>query len=177
MQWSQTRSFDKHRKTILLSYTGDGGYRVPDFMYNVLALIPDTTDFTIDKAVAYFSQQTFSKVKSDKIIYQRHPLRAELAVSEGNMTLGGFRVYFGDWAVVAWLEAGRTVEGESEELSGLDDLPAPSKVVASCTRRLSVWSDEDPSFFWTDDFTEYTCFLREQFGMLIYDCVNGCWWT
>jgi hypothetical protein len=148
-----------------------------DGMYNVLALIPEASDFTLEQAVAHFAGLTFSKFRSGKCVYDRHPLRAELAQSEGKKEPSGFRVFYGDWAVVAWLETGRTVRGESEEMSELDDLPAPSEVIAGCIRRLSVWSDEDPTFDWTDDFTEYTEELRGRFGMFIYDCVNGCWWT
>jgi hypothetical protein len=146
-------------------------------MYNVLALIPEGSGFTLERAVAHFAGLTFSKFRSGKCVYHRHPLRAELAQSEGKREPSGFRVFYGDWGVVAWLESGRAVRGESEEMAELDDLPAPTEVIAGCTRRLSVWSDEDPAFGWTDDFTEYTEELRGRFGMFIHDCVNGCWWT
>jgi hypothetical protein len=146
-------------------------------MYSVLALIPKSSDFTLDRAVAHFAGLTFSKFKSGRAVYLKHPLRAELARSERRRKPGGFRVYYGDWAVVAWLETGPTVRGESEEMAELADLPAPSDVIAGCSRRLSVWSDEDPTFDWTDDFTEYTEELRERFGMFIRDDVTGCWWT
>lgn len=58
-----------------------------------------------------------------------------------------------------------------------NDLPASDKVIAGCARRLSVWSEVDPEFDWTDEFNEYTDVLRERFGMFIRDGVNGCWWT
>lgn len=148
-----------------------------DGMYEVLALIPEGSDFTLDRAVAHFAGRTFSKFRSGQFVYRKHPLRAELATSEQKTTPSGFRVHYGDWGIVAWLETGPTVRGESEEMADSDDLPAPATVIAGCTQRLSVWSDEDPTFDWSDEFTEFTCELRERFGMFIYDCVNGCWWT
>ncbi len=150
---------------------------MPDGMYSVLALIPEASDFTLDRAVAHFAGLTFSKFRSGKWVYRRHPLRAELARSEGKREPSGFRVFYGDWAVVAWLETDQTVRDESKEMAELDYLPAPAEIIAGCTRRLSVWSDEDLKFNWTDDFIEYTDQLRERFGVFILDCVKGCWWT
>ena len=150
---------------------------MPDGMYSVLALIPEASDFTLARAVAHFAGLTFSKFRSGKWLYRRHPLRAELARREGQKEPSGFRVFYGDWAVVAWLETDATVRGESAEMAELDDLPAPAEIIAGCTRRLSVWSDEDPGLDWTDDIMEYTDQLRQRFGMFIRDNVKGCWWT
>lgn len=150
---------------------------MPDGMYSVLALIPGSSDFTLDRAVAHFAGLTFSKHRRREFVYAKHPVRAELAWSAGKGEPGGFRVYYGDWAVVAWLEPRPHVRGASEEISELDDLPAPAAVIAGCARRLSVWSDEDPTFDWTDEFTAYTEVLRARFGMFIRDDYTGCWWT
>jgi hypothetical protein len=136
-------------------------------MYEVLALLPETSDFTLEEAVAFFRTRR----------YGESTLRAELAISERTQLPSGFRVWYGDWAVVAWLETGRGVLGESEEMSWGDNLPAPVEEIASCSRRLSVWSDEDPGCHHTNEFLFYTDDLRERFGAFIKDCVNGCWWT
>jgi hypothetical protein len=102
-------------------------------------------------------------------------VRAELARPRRARKFSGFRVYYGDWSIVAWLEADRTVRIESQEMAEEDDLPAPAEVIAGCSRRLSVWSEEDPQFEWTDEFIEYTNQLRERFGAFISDPVNGGW--
>src|SRR5262245_45340740 len=71
-------------------------------MYEVLALLPETSDFTLEEAVAFFRTRR----------YGEGTLRAELALSERTQQPSGFRVWYGDWAVVAWLETGRGVLGE-----------------------------------------------------------------
>jgi hypothetical protein len=138
-----------------------------DGMYEVLALLPESSDFTLEAAVAHFG----------KVRLGKGTLRAELATSEGKRKPSGFRVFFGGWAVVAWLESGKGVLSESEEFAEEDDLPAPAKVIAACSRRLSVWSDEDENGDYTDEFNEYADELRERFGAFILDPVNGGWWT
>lgn len=150
---------------------------MPDGMYNVIALIPQASDFTLDRAVAHFAGVTFSKFRSGQFLYKNHPLRTEFANSEGEVKLSGFRVFYGEWAVVAWLETDANVLSDSQDMAQDDDLPASAEVIAGCDRRLSVWSDEDPDFDWTGKFNEYTEQLRKRFGMFIYDNVNGCWWT
>ena len=136
-------------------------------MYEVLALLPETSDFTLETAVAFFRT----------VRYGEGTLRAELATPGHKEEPSGFRVFYGDWVVVAWLETGKCVLGESEEMSWGDGLPAPAEVIASCSRRLSVWSDEDPGCHHSNEFMFYTDDLRERFGAFIKDCVNGCWWT
>ena len=148
-----------------------------DGMYEVLALIPETSDFTLERAADYFAALTFNKFRSGKFVFKNQSVRVELATSEGKVAPSGFRVYYGDWAVVAWLESGAGVLGESQEFAQEDDLPASAEVIAGWSRRLSVWSDEDLEFDWTDQFNEYTDQLRERFGVSIHDCVNGCWWS
>jgi hypothetical protein len=138
-----------------------------DGMYEVLALLPGRSDFSLDAAVAHFGKVEFGKVK----------LRAELATTEGKQEPSGFRVFYGDWAVVAWLESGKGVLSESREFAEEEDLPAPVEVIAGCSRWLSVWSDEDEGGNYTDEFNEFTDVLRERFGAFIFDPVNGGWWT
>jgi len=136
-------------------------------MYEVLVLLPESSDFTLDAAVLHFND----------IRHGKDERRATLATPEGQSEPSGFRVYYGDWAVVAWLECGKTVLSESQNLAGSDDLPAPAEVIASCSRRLSVWSDEDWDGDHSDDFTDFTDELRKRFGGFIFDNVNGGWWT
>jgi hypothetical protein len=148
---------------------------VADGMYEVLALIPETSDFSLDEAVVYFAGLTFIRIRNtSKII--KHPLRVELAKGPHGSEPSGFRVHYGDWAIVAWLETDECVQEESEEMAEGKDLPAPHEIIASCTRRLSVWSDEDLEFDWTDQFNEYIDQFRKRFGVFIRDNVQGIWW-
>jgi hypothetical protein len=55
--------------------------------------------------------------------------------------------------------------------------PAKAEVIAACSRRLSVWSDEDFEGEHTDQFIDYIDFLRERFGAFVFDDVNGRWWA
>ncbi|MBP3957300.1 hypothetical protein J8F10_18805 [Gemmata sp. G18] len=138
-----------------------------DGMYEVIALIPETSDFSLEVALKHFGSLKSGSTR----------LRAEAAVGPGKRKPSGFRVYYGDWAIVAWLEADKSVLEDSRELANRDNLPAPTEVVSTCSRRLSVWSDEDPGFDHTDEFNSFTDELRARFGVLIYDNVNGEWWT
>jgi hypothetical protein len=141
-----------------------------DGMYEVLALLPESSDFTLDTAVTHFR----------KIRRGQGTLQAELATSEEKQSPSGFRVFFGDWAIVAWLESGEEVRAESqndtEYHARKGDLPGPAEVIAACSRRLTVWSDEDEGGDYTDDFIEFADELRERFGAFIQDPVNGGWW-
>jgi hypothetical protein len=148
--------------------------------YEVLALIPATSDFSLERAVAHFSGLLYSKLikfRYRQPIFEREPVRAELAKAKRARKFSGFRVYYGDWSIISWLEADRNTRIESQDMAEADDLPAPAEVIAGCSRRLSVWSDSDPEFKWTDVFSEFTCQLRHRFGAFIRDPVNGCWWT
>src|SRR5262245_51862086 len=110
------------------------GLLMPDGMYSVLALLPESSDFTLEAAVEHFGKRRWGKDKG----------RAELAVPKGKRKPAGFRVFYGSWAVVAWLESGKGVLSESQDIAEEDDLPAPAAEIAACSRRLSVWSDKDP---------------------------------
>ncbi len=137
-------------------------------MYEVLALVPEGSDFTLEAAAAHFGKLRFGKTR----------LRAELAVPKGKRKPSGFRVYYGDWSVVAWLESGGEVLTESREFAAMrkKGRPAPAEVIAGCSRRLWVWSDEDFEFEHTDQWIEYVDALRDRFGVFVFDCVNGKWW-
>ena len=150
---------------------------MPDGKYCVLALLPEAGDFTLERAVAHFAGLTFSKFRSGKFVVENVHLRAELTEPTRARKVSGFRVFYGDWSVVAWLDTGKGVLCDSQNLAEDDDLPGPAEVIAGCSRRLSVWSDEDLEFDWTDEFNDYTDELRERFGVFIYDDVNGCWWA
>ena len=58
---------------------------MPDGMYSVAALILEASDFTLERAVAHFSQLRKGRV------------RAGLATAPGERKPTGFRVSFGDW--------------------------------------------------------------------------------
>jgi hypothetical protein len=135
--------------------------------YHLLALIPKDSDFTLEKAVAFFDRRKFGKSR----------LRSELATGPRKRKPSGFRVFYGDWAVLAWLETHRSVIIESREMAETEDLPGSAEAIAACRHRLSVWSDADPGFFKTNEFLIYTEDLWERFGVFIRDTAHGRWWT
>ena len=138
-----------------------------EYEWHVLALIPQESDFTLQKAVAFFDARKFGEIL----------LRSELITMPRKRKPFGFRVLYGDWAVLAWLETHRSVIVESREMAETEDLPDPAEAIAACRHRLSVWSDPDPGLFKTNEFLIYTEDLRERFGVLIRDTANGRWWT
>jgi hypothetical protein len=140
---------------------------MPDGMYSVLALLPESSDFTLDAAVAHFGS----------VAYRTFQLRAELAAVVGQPQPSGFRVFYEAWSIVAWLETDPDVLTESREMAEGDDLPAPAEVIAGCSRRLSVWSDEDPDLEFAHYFEEFLDELRHRFGAFIKDYVLGGWRT
>jgi len=147
-------------------------------MYEYLAFLPASSDFSLERAIERYASLTFSKYRGGRFIKKNEPVRAELATAEGDKEPSGFRVFYGDWAVVAWLDAGEDVLADSREHATDRDLPAPADVIASCSRRLWVCSDVDePDFDNTELFTDFIDELRERFGALILDYVNGGWWT
>jgi hypothetical protein len=135
--------------------------------YNLIALIPSTSDFSLEKAVEHFGSRSFRKLR----------LRSELAKADGESFFTGFRVWYGDWSVVTWLDDVPGVLEDSQHLAGENTLPAPAEIIAGCARRLCVWSDEDPDGEHSDAITAFTDELRKRFGMFIYDPVKGGWWT
>jgi hypothetical protein len=136
-------------------------------MYEVIALIPATGDFSLEKAVAHFGSLSFRKVR----------IRSELAKAEDDTSFTGFRLWYGDWSIVAGLDDAQGVLEDSQDLVHEEPLPAPPEIIASCAKRLCVWSDEDPDGNHSDEITHFTDELRNRFGMFIYDNVNGGWWT
>ncbi len=147
-------------------------------MYEVLALLPAASDFTLELAVRHFASLTFTQFKGGRAIFKNEPVRAELVKERGKKKPSGFRVLYGSWAIVAWLQEGKDVLKDSQNHAEDDDLPAPAEIIAGCSRRLSVYSDrDDPDFDNGDRFTEFTTELRQRFGAFIQDYVNGGWWT
>jgi hypothetical protein len=139
---------------------------MPGGRYSVWALLPETSDFTVDAAMAHFRKLRWGKVA----------LRAEPAPPRGHRKFPGFRVLFGDWAVSAWLESGESVLASSGDIAERDDLPAPADAIAGCARRLAVISDKDPKLDYGDQIGLVTDELRERFGAFIYDHVQDEWW-
>lgn len=137
-----------------------------DNMYEVIALIPPNTDFSLDRAVHHFSSLPFRKLR----------LRTELANAEGASAVTGFRVWYGDWSIMAWLDDAPGVLTDSQDLASKNP-PDSGERIASCDKRLSVWSDEDQDGDHSDEMTHFTDKLRERFGVFIYDPVNSEWWT
>jgi hypothetical protein len=140
---------------------------MPDGMYSVLALLPESSDFSLAAAVSHFHGMP----------YPRFRLRAEMATDPQKHEPCGFRVFYGEWSIVAWLETHPDVLSESREMAEEMDLPAPAEVIANCARRLSVWSDEDPDLEFAHHFEEFIIDLRERFGAFIKDYVLGGWRT
>lgn len=133
---------------------------MPDGMYNVTALIPPTTDFSLAQAIDHFRS-----------------LNAEMAVSAKGGS--GFRVFFEDWAIVAWYSEGEEVRRENEDLaeSNFTPFPVSAEVIASCDRELALWSDEDWDAIHTNHWISFVDKLIAAFpGMIVFDSVNGEWW-
>jgi hypothetical protein len=140
-----------------------------DGYYELIGLVPTSSDFTLERAVEFYSSQFYARL---------NPVRAELARGEGEMSPTGFRVWYGSWAVVAWLDCRPSVIDDNSALAEEPDLPAPPNVIASCPHRLWIYSDVDePDFANSDYFTDYTDQLRERFGVFLLDNVSGGWWT
>ena len=149
-----------------------------DGCYEVMVLVPASSDFTLQRAVQHFSALTFTQYLRGRAVFVNEPVRAELLAAERKSWSAGFRVWYGSWSVTAWLDSGPDVQQENRDLSEEPGLPAPPEVIAGCPSQLSVRSDrDDPDFDNSDRFTEYTDQLRERFGVFILDCVKGGWWT
>ena len=136
---------------------------LPDGMYNVGALIPPTTGFSLSAAVEHF---------------RRQGLRSELTRSEDGGE--GFRVHYAHWAIDCWYEEGPTVRANNRDLAKgpFQPLPAPADVVASCDRALELWSNTDDDFEHTDDWMSFVEELMRAFpGLMVFDSVEGEWWT
>jgi hypothetical protein len=136
---------------------------MPDGKYHNLVLIPDGSDFTLSGAVDYFSS----------IGRKCHVMET----SDGGM---GFRLYFDDWTISAWLEEGEHICEESKIFARIYvPLPAPIEVIEHCCSRLSVWSDVDCNLIiqmiglsrwrgWSRGFPSYS-FLTKSMGSGAYD--------
>jgi hypothetical protein len=146
--------------------------------YELIGLVPASSDFTLERAVQHFSAQTFTHYLCGRLVYDKERVRAELVSPERESSATGFRVWYGPWSVVAWFDSGPGVAEDNRYLAEEPGLPAPPEVIASCPFRLSIYSDVDaPDFDNSDRFTEYTDQLRERFGVFLLDNVNGGWWT
>ena len=147
-------------------------------MYELVALLPKSSDFAVELAIQHFASLKFSMCRSGRFVYKDDLVRAEPAIAQGDSKPSGFRVFYGDWAIVAWLDESEGVLADSQELAKDRDLPAPADVIAECSRRLTVWSDVDePDFDHSDLMTDFTDELRQRFGAFIHDPVDCGWWT
>jgi hypothetical protein len=137
--------------------------------------LPQSSNFTLEYAATYYSSLSFRVLRDGQVV--EVPIRAELSSEAGENEPSTFRVFYGDWAISAWLDKGEEVLQFSQYLAEGDDLPAPAAVIASCDRRLSVSSDVDePGYYNSENFTHYYITLRKQFGAFVYDYVDGGWW-
>jgi hypothetical protein len=134
---------------------------MPDGMYNVVVLISPECKFSVIRAIE---------------LYQSFGWKCELA-TDGSVH-AGFRVFFGDWAIVAWFESGPSVLiGSRDDAETYLPLPAPAEVIAGCDRRLTFWSDKDPEFSHTNDWISTIRRLVRAFPpMFVLDEVVGEWW-
>lgn len=138
-----------------------------DGRLKMLTHLPAGSDFSLAAAVAHFNG----------VHRGRSAVRAELATSVSSLTPTGFRVWFGSWSVVAWLEEGEQVLADSSELAAGPNLPAAPEVIAGCSRRLSVWSDPGLNSTRRAHFWWLVGQLRERFAALHYDHFAGRWLT
>jgi hypothetical protein len=146
--------------------------------YELIGLVPASSDFTLERAVGHYSRRTFTQYLRGRLVYNKEPVRAELLSGGREPYSTGFRVWYGPWSVVAWLDSSPDVADDNRYLSEESGLPAPAEVIAGCPSRLSIYSDVDaPDFDNSDRFSEYTDQLRERFGVFLMDNVNGAWWT
>jgi hypothetical protein len=140
---------------------------VANNIYEVTGLIPSASDFTLEKAVHHFGS----------LVYRKMQLSSELAKGGQDRSSDGFRVRYGNWGIVAWLDDSLGVLDDSQHLMAGDSLPTRPEIIGTCARRLWIYSDEDPDLDHSDDITHFTDELRRRFGLLILDHVNGGWWT
>jgi hypothetical protein len=98
--------------------------------YELLLRVP-ADEFDLAAVVVHFDGR---RVGARKV-------RAELAAAHGRAEPSGFRVFFGTWVVVGWLDAGR--------------------------RSLALFSDPDPGGTRGADFRAVAAELRTQFGVTV----------
>ena len=151
---------------------------MPDGRYELIGLIPASSDFTPERAVRHYSWLRFTQYLRGEPVFLDEPVRAELLSGGLAPYSTGFRVWYGPWSVEAWLDVSADAVQDNHDRSEEPGLPAPPEVIATCPARLSIRSDVDaPGYENSDRFTEYTDQLRMRFGVFLLDFVNGGWWT
>jgi hypothetical protein len=146
--------------------------------YEVMGLVPASSDFSLERAVQHYSSLTFTQYLRGRPVFVNEPVRAELVSKDRKSFSKGFRVWYGPWVVHAWLDSGPDAQEANRESAKGPGLPAPPEVIASCPSLLSIHSDyDDPDYNNSDRFTEFTDQLMERFGVFIQDYVCGGWWT
>jgi hypothetical protein len=151
---------------------------MPDGYYELIGLVPASSDFTPERAALHYAGLTFTQYRRGEAVFLNEPVRAEVLSGGLEPYLTGFRVWYGPWSVVAWLDASADAAQDNRDRSEEPGLPAAPEVIAGCPARLSIQSDVDaPDYDNSDQFTEYTEQLRELFWVFLLDFVSGGWWT
>src|SRR6476620_8814105 len=95
-----------------------------DGCYELVGLVPASSDFSLERAVQFFSEQTFTRYKT--------PVRADLLFAKTDSCPTGFRVCYGAWGITAWLDSSPAVAIDNRYLAEETELPAPPEVIAAC---------------------------------------------
>jgi hypothetical protein len=132
----------------------------------VAAMIPAASSFSLESAVLHFQDSRFGRKR----------LVAELA-PPGSRRPKGFRVNYGNWGVVAWMNKGALTDADHANKAKSKPLPVPADVLASCDRLLTVWADPDPDAKYTKQWVHYLEQLQSAFGLVIWDYDNDKWWV
>ena len=136
-----------------------------DGSYEVIALVPPGRGFEIGEVVRHFRSVPHGAL-----------LRSESLRSDSEIGREGFRVWYGEWSVEAWLDRSPSVVVDNEDLA-VDAPLAISDSVRGSAERLFVCSAKDPHYEHTGDFMHFTDLLQQHYGLLIYDHVVGEWYT
>jgi hypothetical protein len=130
-----------------------------EFDYHVIALVPPNPPFDLQAAIEALRSARYKAERTER----------------GNAV--GIRVVEDDgWAIVAWLEDDDEARILSRRLSELE-LPngVTSEQIFACSAHLSIWSDDDSDRMNAHVFEEFIQFLKERFGLFIFDNRLGEW--
>ena len=94
-----------------------------DGYYELIGLVPASSDFTPQRAVEHFSGLTFSRYRDQQWVFRKEPVRAEVLSGGPAPYSTGF---LGPWSVVAWLDASEEAAQDNRDRSEESGLPSPS---------------------------------------------------